>query len=385
MKKILLILLLLTNLLIASERRLVVYYAKWSDTHPHYPLKISQIPHDLATDFVYAFVDVDAEGNIEVSDEEKKQLAELVKWKKEALAQGIKLRTLFSVGGWGEGSEPLPALAASLTSRRNFAVQAKKFCQEHQFDGIDIDWEFPKDHEEGRTFFLLIFNLYEELKKSQAPHYLITIAAPGLPEDYKKIGWSHIAPLVDRVSVMTYDLHGPWKDPDNLVTNHQSALKATILGNPHFNITSTLNYYNEHVPREKLTVGIPLFFTTYADAKNGVTPSHYGSSYSGPAPNPYVPYEPGELFYRDIVEDIRNKKAQGFWDPISVAFSAYYPEKAIFASGMNEQSIKEICQFIIDKGFQGAKIWQFQGDTPDWQGLRLMHKLLLTDKPKDEG
>jgi chitinase len=322
---------------------------------------------------------VDEQGNISVNEDEKKQLLELIQWKQSALAQGVNIHTLFSVGGWEEGSEPLSALAADPESRRNFATQARNFCQEHQFDGVDIDWEFPADQEEGKHFFLLMFDLYQELKESWDKRYLLTIAAPALPEDYKKINWSEVAPLVDRISVMTYDLHGPWKDPDNLVTNHQSALKPTIVGNPELNITAVLKYYVQHVPKEKLAVGIPLFFTTYADAKGGILPSHYGSVYSGPAKNPYVSYEEGELYYRDIVEDIKSGRAVGYWDPISVAFMAYYPQTAVFASGVNEEAIRRVAHFIIEQGFQGAKVWNFQGDTPDWQALRLMHQLLLND------
>lgn len=366
--------------LTASERNLIVYYAKWSTDHPRYPLAISDIPPDLVTDFVYAFIDVDEKGNISISLEEKKQLLELKKLKEKARLNSRQMRTIFSVGGWGEGSEPLPAMAHDPESRANFAKQARKFCEKYHFDGVDIDWEFPQDEREGMDLFQLIFSLYRELKQSFSKKYMITIAAPGLPVHYKRIPWGYIAPLVDRVSVMTYDLHGPWKDADNLVTNHQSALKPTIIGNPAFNTTSTMSYYSNYVPKEKLAVGIPLFFNTYADVHEGILPSHYGSPYSGPAKNPYVPYEQGNLFYRDIVEALQRGQASGYWDPVALAFMAYYPKTAIWGSGMNKQSIQNVCEFIIKNGFQGAKVWQFQGDTPHWEALRLIHQLLITSE-----
>lgn len=377
MLRLFLIFLLSTYFCFASEKHLIVYYAKWSEYHPRYPLSIPEIPADLVTDFVYAFVDTDEKGNLSVSVDEKEQLCELTKLKNEARQTGHRLITIFSVGGWEEGSEPLPALAADEKNRTHFAKEVRKFCRKYHFDGVDIDWEFPKDYEEGEHFYKLIQALHDELKVNGKDKYLITIAAPGLPEHYRLIPWEDIAPLVDRISVMTYSLHGPWKDKNNLYTNHQTALKPTIIGNPLFNISSTMAYYNKLVPATKLAVGIPLFFTTYAHVENGILPSHYGGTYSGPAKNPYVDYEDGNLFYRDIVEHIADGRAKGYWDPVAQAFMAYYPSTKVWGSGVNEEAIRRNCKFILDKGFAGAKVWQFQGDTPDWQALKLMRSLLI--------
>jgi chitinase len=47
-----------------------------------------------------------------------------------------------SLGGWTL-SDPFPAMAASAEARANFAENCVKLIQDYDFDGIDIDWEYP--------------------------------------------------------------------------------------------------------------------------------------------------------------------------------------------------------------------------------------------------
>ena len=37
----------------------------------------------------------------------------------------------------------VPAIAADATKRANFAHACIQLCQQYNFDGIDIDWEYP--------------------------------------------------------------------------------------------------------------------------------------------------------------------------------------------------------------------------------------------------
>ena len=47
-----------------------------------------------------------------------------------------------SLGGWTL-SDPFPAMAASAEARANFAKNCVKLIEEYDFDGLDIDWEYP--------------------------------------------------------------------------------------------------------------------------------------------------------------------------------------------------------------------------------------------------
>ena len=53
------------------------------------------------------------------------------------------LKVILSVGGWTHGTGGFALAAASESSRTTFAYNALTFIKTHQFDGIDIDWEYP--------------------------------------------------------------------------------------------------------------------------------------------------------------------------------------------------------------------------------------------------
>jgi len=57
-------------------------------------------------------------------------------------SQNRHLKTLISVGGWTL-SQRFSDIALTDESRLKFAKSAVTFMQKYQFDGIDIDWEYP--------------------------------------------------------------------------------------------------------------------------------------------------------------------------------------------------------------------------------------------------
>lgn len=52
------------------------------------------------------------------------------------------LKVLIAIGGWNEGSQNYSVLAGHPESRRTFVKQASEFVRQHNFDGLDLDWEY---------------------------------------------------------------------------------------------------------------------------------------------------------------------------------------------------------------------------------------------------
>jgi chitinase len=48
-----------------------------------------------------------------------------------------------SVGGWAEGSTPFSNVAADADKKANMADSTLWYLQTYNFDGVDIDWEYP--------------------------------------------------------------------------------------------------------------------------------------------------------------------------------------------------------------------------------------------------
>ena len=68
-----------------------------------------------------------------------------------------------SIGGWTL-SDPFPAMAKNPTSRAAFVANCIGLIKDYDFDGIDIDWEYPGYAGEN-TFLSFDLPLFLSIKK----------------------------------------------------------------------------------------------------------------------------------------------------------------------------------------------------------------------------
>jgi chitinase len=57
-----------------------------------------------------------------------------------ALKKSNNIKILLAVGGWNFGSGAFSDMVGNDQLRKEFVQQATQFIQDHQFDGLDIDW-----------------------------------------------------------------------------------------------------------------------------------------------------------------------------------------------------------------------------------------------------
>ena len=76
------------------------------------------------------------------------------------------------------------------------------------FDGIDVDWEYPKGPD-AANFLALLTELRRQMELVR-PGLTLSVAVGPSPRMYEGSDFGAIAAEVDEVGLMTYDFAGPW-------------------------------------------------------------------------------------------------------------------------------------------------------------------------------
>lgn len=140
-----------------------------------------------------------------------------------------------------------------------------------QFDGVDIDWEYPDADAEKTQFTNLIKSLRSKLDAAglqEDQYYLLSAAVTTIHKNMAFINPTETVPLLDSVNVMPYDIHGAF-DP---ITGHNAPLYPNSQDSDQkLNSSSAMNEYATiwQVPKNKLLMGIPLRYGQNDHLKTG--------------------------------------------------------------------------------------------------------------------
>ncbi|KAL3257000.1 hypothetical protein ABHI18_007162 [Aspergillus niger] len=199
-------------------RRVVGYYEGWATTRPCKAFWPEQIPKGVYTHLNYAFATIDPI-TFEVLPPtalEAKLMTRLTSLKD----HDPGLRVNIAIGGWsfndpGTTASVFTQLAASEDNQMKFFRSLASFMATYNFDGVDIDWEYPVDSdrsgrkEDFQNFPKFMLNLKNALKGTGGRDELSLT----LPTSYwylRNFDIKALAKSVDYFNYMSYDLHGTW-------------------------------------------------------------------------------------------------------------------------------------------------------------------------------
>ncbi len=165
------------------------YIPSWRDP--------ATVDYSKLTDVFYAFATPNAAGEIMVDNP---GIFEVFK------SASVGKDRYLSLGGGGDNS--FTAMANSATARQAFAGNCVAFCQTHNLQGIDIDWEGIQTTQDSSHYGALMRGLGTALHANNMK-LIATVAYGSYGGDYYNVGALKIA---DWIQLMVYDQTGTWAD-----------------------------------------------------------------------------------------------------------------------------------------------------------------------------
>jgi chitinase len=238
------------------------------------------------------------------------------------------------------------------------------------FDGIDIDWEYPK--EADKLNFIALLGEFRRQLNSAGSNLLLSAAMGDGRITYQHLDMRAVALYVDEVGVMNYDYSGPWSKRTGLVAPLYSSP-----GDPEKNndVDSTIRGYEAMgVPPAKMLLGLPF----YAYSWNQVPQDNHGLFQLGEPSRTDLPYS----YIVSILD-----KFTTYRDPKSLAPWLY--DGATFWTYDDELSIGAKLKYAKQESLGGVMIWELSGDTDEGQLLKTISTQMKkekenTDKGNDE-
>ncbi|GLG95341.1 Probable chitinase 10 [Gryllus bimaculatus] len=327
--------------------KIVCYYTNWSQYRTkHGKFLPEDIQPDLCTHIIYAFgwLKKGKLSSFESNDETKDGKTGLYDRIMALKKANPRLQVLLAIGGWSFGTQKFKTMSATRYSRQTFIYSAIPFLRQRGFDGLDMDWEYPKGSDDKKNFVLLLKELREafeaEAQEVKKPRLLLTAAVPVGPDNVRG-GYDvpAVASYLDFINLMAYDFHGKWERE----TGHNAPLYAPSSDSEWRKQLSVDHAAGMWVklgaPKEKLVIGMPTYGRTFTLSNPANFKVNAPASGGGKA-GEYTK-EGGFLAYYEVPYVVHGDQWIGFDD---------------------ERSIRNKMKWLKAQGFGGAMVWTVDMD-----------------------
>ncbi len=280
------------------------------------------------------------------------------------LAHNAGTKVMVSIGGWTL-SDNFPGIAANAGKRATFAAECNRLLQFYNFDGIDIDWEYPGYAAHSGTpadkvnFTILMQQIRDSINAlgtRTGKTYLLSACFGASAAHASNIEWNNLIPVLDMFNIMSYDFFGSW----DCIANHNSPLYAPTSGDASFNLNAAFNMLTTTyaVPSTKINLGVAF----YGRSQTGASALHAATSCN--ANTVLFSADDGSPMYYNIQSNI--SLFDQYWDNTAkVPYLIGKPSSSAagtFVSYDNKLSIGYKAQFIKNNNARGAIIWEITGD-----------------------
>lgn len=272
------------------------------------------------------------------------------------------LKILISVGGW-TWSKTFSDAVLTESSRRKFAETNVKIVEDHDLDGVDIDWEYPGligDNnvfrpEDKQNYTLMFKAIREELDKLTArtgKNYQLTTAVGAFKDYIHHTEMGKAQQYLDYVNLMTYDFHvaGPMgghhtnlypsEDYDAELSAHRAVKEFAEAG----------------VPVEKLVMGIAFYGRSWfmqSDDNRGINRPIQSVTRGG-----------GYTFIKDSL--LTKPAFERHWDDNAKAPYLFNAATNQLVTYDDEESVRYKCEYVMAHNMGGVMFWEYSSDKKEY-------------------
>jgi len=254
-------------------------------------------------------------------------------------SQGAKF--LLSLGGWGNhvGFE---VISSSDDLRELFIYNLASILMANEYDGVDLDWEFP-DSEMDRENLNLLVSEMDSIFNIIDPDWMITMAIPVSNWFGQWHDFEFLVNHIDFFNAMTYGTHGNWSSH----SGHLAPLYSSPPGDPDGSCHANMNYLSDtrNIPKNKINMGMPF----------------WGVKWDSPNINEPFTGNTVDIMYYDIPELIGNGWTY-FWDNDALCPYLIKDDNTQIITYENQQSIGLKCQYALEQELGGVMIWALSYD-----------------------
>jgi chitinase len=261
------------------------------------------------------------------------------------------------------------------------------------FDGVDIDWEYPRGADSAN--YLPLLTEFRRQMDALRPGLLLSVALGASPHMYGDADVSAIGRAVDLAGLMTYDFNGPWSSSTGFI----APLSGSSVDDG--SVEASVNAWKEAgVPAAKLLIGLPFYaygWRSVADVNHGL--GQGGSPIRGDHPyrfiqtliDPHLARPPTDAAAEAVLEpspertspsesrvSVRNSNTPLqtilYRDPVSQA--PWLFDGSSFWTYEDPISIGSKAAFAANQQLAGFMIWELSGDSSSGTLLKAAHSAL---------
>jgi chitinase len=298
----------------------------------------------LYTHICHAFLVADGEGRVQ-----KRGSVPSRELTTEAHKAGV--RVLLSLGGWGWDRQ-FASIVSQPEAEDRYARTVMEIIDQTDYDGIDLDWEYPDTREEVAGFERLtrcFRKELDELGRKKGRSMQLTMAASANPGTLQWLGKEFLLETLDWINVMTYDYTGNRTS----YAGHHSPLYASSKqpGTPR-STELTMNYlvHERGLPANRLAVGIPLYGRGFAVAEP------YASTQGAPRTR-----LPGGN-YSALQKLQREEGWTRRWDDETKNPWLISAKGPVVVGYDDAESVAIKTEWALKQGFRGVFFWQIHAD-----------------------